>query len=321
MTHAQEKPVKGSLLILLALLVQESGYAAILVLFGSGSPLAAAILIRLIAAFTFAPVVLWVARKRNGGLGYGPETKWLILRVGIGQVIGSVTYIYAAAQLGIGTAALVNVLGALVVNFWVFVKEWKTWWGSQQLINRVAAFTGVFLVTQAWTGHLDNPWGWALALACAACNWNFIKVTNKLAAIKLVNSRGQEFTSVNTGTALGHLLAAGLLLPALPFAGWPTVTWDQGVGIVVAGLLASTITMAVQNPGIALVNSESRSGMVFSLDPIIASAVAWTGAGLGLMAWSQHPSVVILTGMTLTIGAAVYAAYLGQNPTKPASKA
>jgi hypothetical protein len=308
----------GGGLILLALLSQSAGYAAI------------AELPALQAAAWYATggtvaLTLWnMLAGRLPKRGMGPSMWWLIVRMAVSDAVISVSFLYSVQDLDIGPAAAAVSFGLLMVDGTMFWRHRSTSWGLLKILIRVVALVAILLANEPWNGEATVPGAVAAVLSCF-CFWNFTVVIHKMTHMDLGDQGTTAAKWLSTPAIWGALLllwGTEDSLSAIPglgrfVSGISGDTWlppEQIVLALVAGLFIVFIPMLLQVRGTALLSAAGDLGLWLLSDSAMAAVVGLIGAGLGLIAASHHPSPLVWTGIAILIIASVFNTLMPDDP-------
>ncbi|GLZ08385.1 hypothetical protein Acsp03_58510 [Actinomadura sp. NBRC 104412] len=309
----------GGGFILSALLSQSAGYAAI------------AELPALQAAAWYATggavaLTLWNMRagrlpKRGMGLGMW----WLIVRMAVSDTVISVSFLYSVQELGIGPAAAAVSFGLLMVDGAKFWRHRTTSWGRYKISIRVVALAAILLANEPWNGEATVPGAVAAVISCF-CFWNFTVVINKMTRKGLGDQGTTAAMWLSTPAIWGLLLLLWAIedaLSALPWlgrfvSGIAGDTWlpPEQIGLaLVAGLFILFIPMLLQVRGSARL-SAGDLGLWLLSDSAMAAVVGLIGSGLGLIAASHHPSLLVWAGIAILMIASVFNTLMPDDPPR-----
>lgn len=238
--------------------------------------------------------------------------------VAIGRVAGSNTligaaYIIAVQEVGLGVVAAISAVGPLAVNLIDMLLSLRKRnpvpvraWARKHLMIRLLALAGVLAVTDPFDGTV-NAKGLAWAVVCAACFWNYVKMTF---------GRMREKGRVGEGLALANLFCMPLTaVLVIPFGGWESMSWHVLLfGGLVAGALVLAIPAILQEQATRMGVTEDLGSVLYCFDTPIAVLVGLTGAGLGWLADVQRPTGWVLAGMLLVLIASLGSVRLGDKP-------
>jgi drug/metabolite transporter (DMT)-like permease len=210
-------------------------------------------------------------------------------------------YYVAIGRLPVGIALVFEFTAPVLIALYVrLVRRQsvrRTLW-----IALALSLSGLALVAEVWDGGgaLD-PAGVAAGVAAAVC----------LAAYYLAGERGTAVHDPVTLTCWGFL-AAGLFWSivtpwwdfdarilarpvAMPVGGVSLPVWALVLWIVVLGAIVPFWLSVAALPHLP----PTTAGLVATLEPVFASAVAWLALGQVLSGWQIAGGVVVLTGIGL----------------------
>jgi drug/metabolite transporter (DMT)-like permease len=236
----------------------------------------------------------------------------LLVVFGVVGVAGSqFLYYVAIGRLPIGIALVFEMTAPVFIALYVrFVRREhvrRTLWVALAL-----SLGGLALVAEVWDGGGSlNPVGVAAGLGAALC----------LAVYYLLGQRGTAVRDPVTLTCWGFL-AAGLFWSVaapwwtfdagvlgrgvrLPLGGLHLPVWALVVWIVVLGAIVPFWLSIAALPHL----SPTTAGLVATVEPVFAAAIAWPLLGQVLTGWQIGGGVVVLTGIAL--------AQTARTPTPP----
>jgi drug/metabolite transporter (DMT)-like permease len=217
--------------------------------------------------------------------------------------IAATQYLYyvAIGRLPVGIALVFEMTAAVFIALWVRLvrreQVRRTIW-----VALVLSLSGLALVAEVWQGggSLD-PLGVAAGLAAALC----------LAVYYLMGQRGTAVRDPVTLTFWGFLAAAvfwSVAAPwwrfdarilvrsvAVPVGGLHLPLWVLVLWIAVLGALVPFWLSIAALPHL----SPTTAGLVATVEPVFAAAIAWLALGQVLSGWQVAGGVVVLTGIAL----------------------
>jgi drug/metabolite transporter (DMT)-like permease len=219
----------------------------------------------------------------------------------VGVAMTQYLYYVAIGRLPVGIALVFEMTAAVFIALYVRLvrreRVRRTIW-----VALVLSLTGLALVAEVWQGggSLD-PLGVAAGLAAALC----------LATYYLMGQRGTAVRDPVTLTFWAFLAAAlfwsvaapwwqfdGAILGrsvAVPVDGLHLPLWALVLWIAVLGALVPFWLSIAALPHL----SPTTAGLVATVEPVFAAAVAWLALGQVLSGWQVAGGVVVLTGIAL----------------------
>jgi drug/metabolite transporter (DMT)-like permease len=239
----------------------------------------------------------------------------------VGVALTQYLYFVAIGRLPVGVALVFEMTAPVLIALYVRLVR-RRHVRRSLWIALALSLAGLTLIAEVWDGggSLD-PVGVAAALAAALC----------LAVYYLVGERGTAVHDPVTLTTWGFLAAglfwsvaapwwdfdAGILARpvAMPVGGvslpvWSLVLWIAVLGAIVPFWL-SVAALRHLPP--------TTAGLVATLEPVFASAIAWLALGQVLSGWQIAGGVVVLTGIGLAQTARTPAAPLLPESPAPLS--
>jgi drug/metabolite transporter (DMT)-like permease len=229
------------------------------------------------------------------------EVPFLVVFGVVGIAATQYLYYVAIGRLPVGIALVFEMTAPVFIALYVRVvrrqRVRRTLWVALAL-----SLCGLALVAEVWAGggSLD-PVGVAAGVAAALC----------LATFYLMGERGTANRDPVTLTAWAFL-AAGLFWSvaapwwdfdpavlgrqvAVPVGGLSAPVWALVLWIVVLGAIVPFSLSVAALPHL----SPTSAGLVATVEPVFASAVAWLALGQVLSGWQVAGGVVVLTGIAL----------------------
>jgi drug/metabolite transporter (DMT)-like permease len=283
-------PVKGIWFTVLAAL-----------LFGVNGAVAAALLRSVPPGNTaqirsvLAALVLGALAYRRRASGHGGRLLQLAL---LGVVLATVTvaFFVAIQRLGVGPGVTIQFTGP------VLVLAWLRWIGRRSVPRSAwmaagAALVGVAMVSQAWEVRAIDPIGLVAAMTAAVT----------FAAYLLGSGHIGRFLPSLTVAAYGFGFSALLLLIVFPVRLPPAepVVLGELAWLV---LLGTVVPFLLEVEALQLADA-GTVGVVATLEPVVAAAVAWAWLGQSLTVWQ------VLGGLVVVAAVAVVQRFTGGEPT------
>jgi drug/metabolite transporter (DMT)-like permease len=217
--------------------------------------------------------------------------------------IAATQYLYyvAIGRLPVGIALVFEMTAAVFIALWVRLvrreQVRRTIW-----VALVLSLSGLALVAEVWQGggSLD-PLGVAAGLAAALC----------LAVYYLMGQRGTAVRDPVTLTFWGFLAAALFWSAAAPWWRFDARILGRSVAVPVDGLhlplwvlvlwiavLGALVPFWLSIAALPHL-SPTTAGLVATVEPVFAAAIAWLALGQVLTGWQVAGGVVVLTGIAL----------------------
>lgn len=285
------KRILGALAIVLALVVQQSGYA-----FTTELPVLPTTVVTGLAGT--GALCLWVWLTQGFKARSFDREMWMLVgRVMVSNAIIGFSYIVAIQNLSLGWVAATVVLGPMCIGLTRFLRAWRTRTGARNLGLRLIAVAGV-VIFGAPFGAI-NLVGLAASVVSAGCFANYVTANARMENKGLAD---QGITLANVGAVVILCIVVVFVLRGVrPFADITLLTVAAP-----AGLLITAVPALLQNSAQKRLRA-SDIGVLSSLDSPIAAVVGTVGASLGLLASAQAPTIFgwIGAGMVFLAAAAV----------------
>lgn len=248
------------------------------------------------AAFAF---FLIAALRRPGSLRIGINELGFIALYGItGIALVQWLYLVAIARMPVSLALLIEYTAPLLVALYVrFVRKGEV--RARVWVALVLSFGGLAVVAQVWQGLTLDGVG-MLAAGAAAIS---------LATYYLLGERGLGRRDPFSLSAWGFAAAAGFWSVLLPWWSFPFSLLDDradivGTSVPVWLLLVWVVLLGTVAPfGLSLFGigriGATRTGLVGTVEPVLAGIVAWIVLGEMLSGWQLAGACVVLAGIVL----------------------
>jgi len=246
-------------------------------------PIGQTLFLRGVAASLLTAIIAW----QHGGFANrpsGPEARAIGWRT-IGEIGGTGCFMVALTHLPLAdlTAILQALPLAVTLAAAIFLREqvgWRRW--SAILVG----FSGVLLIVQPG-GSTFSPYAiWALVSVC------FITLRD-LSTRRIAGRVPSALVAHITAVAVMML---GLVL--LPFQSWEPVAWQH-----IAALLGAAVFLSI---GYLTVVAATRTGDIGFVAPYRYTGLVWAIL-LGVVFFAEMPSVFMLAGSAIIVGAGLYA--------------
>lgn len=248
------------------------------------------------AAFAF---FLIAALRSPGSLRVGSRELGFILVYGItGIALVQWLYLVAIARMPVSLALLIEYTAPLLVALWVrFARRGEV--RGRVWAALVLSFGGLAVVAQVWQGVTLDVLG-MLAAGAAAIS---------LAAYYLLGERGLSRRDPLSLSAWSFAAAGGFWSILLPWWSFPFELMDDRVSIVGTTapvwllviwvvLLGTVVPFGLMLFGIGRIGP-TRTGLIGTVEPVIAGLVAWIVIGELLTGWQMLGACVVLAGIVL----------------------
>lgn len=250
---------------------------------------------------TAAGVVFFViaAVRSPGSLRVGPRELGFIVVYGItGIALVQWLYLVAIARMPVSLALLIEYTAPLLVALWVrFARGGEV--RARVWAALVLSFGGLAVVAQVWQGGSLDTLGMLAAGAAAV----------SLAAYYLLGERGLSRRDPFSLSAWSFTAAGGFWSILLPWWSFPFDLMDDQVAIVGTTapiwllviwvvLLGTVAPFSLMLFGIGRIGP-TRTGLVGTVEPVLAGLVAWILIGELLTGWQMFGACIVLTGIVL----------------------
>lgn len=261
------------------------------VLFGVNGSVAADLLESLPAGNT-AQIRSVLAALVLGGLAYRRRATrhggHLLGLAGLGLVLATVTvsFFIAIDRLGVGPGVTIQFTGPVLVLAWLrFVRHQTV--PSSAWAAAVVALIGVGMVSRVWDAGALDPTGLAAAAVASLM----------FAAYLLGSGYLGRFLPTLSVAAYGFAFSALCLLVVFPVRLPPT---DAKVLLELGWLvILGTVVPFLLEVGALKMTDAGTVGVVATLEPVIAAAVAWIWLGQQLTAWQVVGGVVVVAAIAV----------------------
>jgi drug/metabolite transporter (DMT)-like permease len=219
----------------------------------------------------------------------------------VGVALTQFLYYVAIGRLPVGIALVFEMTAPVFIALYVWLVR------REQVRNRLwlalaLSLSGLVLVAQVWQGggSLD-PLGVAAGLAAALC----------LATYYLLGERGTADRDPVTLTAWSFTAAAGFWAVAAPWWGFDVAVLGRAVPVSLGSLTVPVwllvgwiVVLGAVAPfwlSIAALRHlpPTAAGIVATVEPVLASLVAWLWLEQVLTGWQIAGGLVVLTGIVL----------------------
>ena len=230
------------------------------------------------------------------------ELKDLIIFGVIGVAAVTSFYFFAIKYLYVSVALVIEFTASIwIVLYLRFVKKKQIspimWWGI------ACAFSGLFLLSQIWTGTTLNPLGVAVAFADAFALAIYFLLVDRLSQTRT------SLSLMTWGIGVSAIFWALILpwwnfpfefltdtyslqgeLSAYSVPGWALILWIVVIGTVIPYLLTATAIREL---------SASTSSVIGMIEPIFAGVIAWVLLNEALSGIQLIGCAVVLFGIYL----------------------
>jgi len=250
---------------------------------------------------TAAAIVFFLiaAARNSASLRIGVRELGFVVVYGItGIALVQWLYLVAIARMPVSLALLIEYTAPLLVALWVrFARRGEV--RARVWLALVLSFGGLAVVAQVWQGLTLDGLGMLAAGAAAV----------SLAAYYLLGERGLGRRDPFSLSAWSFAAAGGfwsILLPwwSFPFdlmddraaiAGTMAPVWLLVVWVV---LLGTVVPFGLSLFGIGRIGP-TRTGLVGTVEPVLAGLVAWIVIGELLTGWQLFGACIVLAGIVL----------------------
>jgi len=239
--------------------------------------------------FAFIPLLIF-AFWRHGGLSLKTQRPWGHLMRGVFGVLSMYCFFRSYLELPLSDAIALGLSGPIfitVLSVPVLGEHvgWRRW--SAVVVGFAGVVVAVFDPTGTWEG--DTALGTGLVLLSAFCY-----------ALTLLTLRGLSGKE-HTHNLLFYSTAFTIVVAAVPgILDWQPISWQAAGVMLVQGAASAAGQLAMIRA--------FRFGEASMLAPIEFTALIWATA-FGFWFWGDLPTVAVLVGALLIIGANLYIAH------------
>ncbi|MFN0154396.1 MAG: EamA family transporter [Gaiella sp.] len=234
------------------------------------------------------------------------EIPWLVAFGLIAVALVQWLYFIGIQRLPIGVTLVIQFAGIVLVAVWARI-AWKQPVRRRVWLAAGLSLLGLALVAEVWTELELDGIGLAASFGAAGA----------IAMYFLMGEHGTRHRDPPSLVCLAMLVAAGFWAVVQPPWSYPFDTLAQSVSLTgrldsvsvpVWALAATTVVAGTVLPFLLSVGAlrhlpASRVGVVATIEPVIASVVAWAWLGETLAAWQIVGGLVVLSGVVLAITA------------------
>ena len=212
----------------------------------------------LITTAVLVPIAWWRGLlDPKGGL-------WRFFLLGVNLALVTVTFYWALDLLGVGPGATIQFLAPIIVLVWMVVVESRAV-RAAAWVAALVAFTGVFLVTEAWELEGADWLGVVAGLAAAVTFASYLILGERL-------TRSYPIVTVMTW---GFIFASLLWAVVQPLWTFPTdLSAKIWIELLWVGLIGTAVPFFASFGALQRVAS-GIVGVIATTEPVFAAAAAW----------------------------------------------
>lgn len=235
----------------------------------------------LITTAVLVPIAWWRGLlDPKGGL-------WRFFLLGVNLALVTVTFYWALDLLGVGPGATIQFLAPIIVLVWMVVVESRAV-RAAAWVAALVAFTGVFLVTEAWELEGADWLGVVAGLAAAVTFASYLILGERL-------TRSYPIVTVMTW---GFIFASLLWAVVQPLWTFPTdLSAKVWIELLWVGLIGTAVPFFASFGALQRVAS-GIVGVIATTEPVFAAAAAW------VLLDQQLSAIQIIGGLLVLVAVA-----------------